>query len=295
MQTLTHLYLSGGGLAGISYVGVYEALLQEHLLDSIMHFGGVSIGALFATLFAMRVDLTEMKSFVKRFFSSEDMTSVQIANPMDIWSHYGYATSADFISKPILHFLDANYGFKGSSISFIEFSKLTGKTLTVTATNLATKNVQVFSVDDTPNMCVVKAVCASACVPFLFKPVTIYGDMFIDGGVSSELPPLPFDETHENSSLAVFLIDQPRLPHDNPTSFLSFLQSIVLSLFNNSRSMRFYKNKIILDENPIEFLPLQFSKNKISINVPPHLMEDAFRYGYTIMYKYITSPADVDS
>lgn len=287
MQTLTHLYLSGGGLSGLSYMGVYRALVQSGHMGSVMHFGGVSIGALFSALFAMNLDVDELQTYIKHFFSQKTSTVIHVSNPMDIWSQFGYGDCHEFISKPILHFLSAKYGYMRPTISFLEFAKLTGRTLTVTATNLATQRTRVFSVDDSPNVCVIDAVCASACVPFLFRPVLIDGEQYTDGGVSSELPPLPFDETHENSSLAIFLLQQVET-QVNPPTFFAFLQSTVQSIFTNLRSMRFYKNKLILDENPIEFLPLHFSKTALNIMVQPHQIDDAFHYGYRKMYNYIT-------
>lgn len=291
MRTLTHLYLAGGGLAGLSYVGAYECLEREGRLNTIMHFGGVSIGALFAALFAMHIDVNELRDYVRAFASSPDTTSIPVASPMDIWNHFGYAEVDPYIAKPIQHFLKAKYGYVAPQISFVEFAKLTGKTLAVTATNLATNKVQVFSVDHTPHACVIRAVCASACVPFLFKPVLIDDDAYVDGGVSSELPPLPFDETHENSSLALILGPGRALAasNKNPTTFLEYLKAVVVSTFANLRSLRFYKHKLVFEDNPLDFLPLSFSKNKITIQIAPESVDASFAYGYDVMYKYLTS------
>lgn len=291
MRTLTHLYLAGGGLAGLSYVGAYECLVREGAINTIMHFGGVSIGAMFATLFAMRVEIDELRDYVRAFVSTPENTTIAVSSPMDLWNQFGYADIESFIAKPIQHFLKVRYGYVAPRLSFVEFAKLTGKTLTITATNLATNKVQVFSVDHTPHVCVIQAVCASACVPFLFKPVLINGDAFVDGGVSSELPPLPFDETHENSSLALILGPGRALAptNKNPTTFLEYLKAVVVSTFTNLRSLRFYKHKLVFEDNPLDFLPLSFSKNKITIQITPESVSASFSYGNDVMYKYLTS------
>ena len=85
------------------------------------------------------------------------------------------------------------------NITFEELEKAGGKPLRIVATNLTKKTLQLFSADTTPNIPIASAVCASICLPLIFKPHAIKmpdGSVneFADGGVVSNLPLWAFDD-----------------------------------------------------------------------------------------------------
>ncbi|MBH1506363.1 patatin-like phospholipase family protein [Stenotrophomonas maltophilia] len=87
----------------------------------------------------------------------------------------------------------------GKDITFEELKNAGGKPLRIVATNLTKKTLQLFSVDTTPGISVASAVCASICLPLIFKPYPIRmpdGSIneFADGGVVSNLPLWAFDD-----------------------------------------------------------------------------------------------------
>ena len=84
-------------------------------------------------------------------------------------------------------------------ITFEELEKAGGKPLRIVATNLTKKTLQLFSADTTPSVPIASAVCASICLPLIFKPHAIKmsdGSIneFADGGVVSNLPLWAFDD-----------------------------------------------------------------------------------------------------
>ncbi|MBU8546082.1 MULTISPECIES: patatin-like phospholipase family protein [Roseomonadaceae] len=72
--------------------------------------------------------------------------------------------------------------------------------LKVCASNLTERRLEVFSAQTTPGIPVADAVCASICYPFAFRPWEIEmpdgrgTQLFLDGGLLSNLPAWPFDE-----------------------------------------------------------------------------------------------------
>lgn len=46
----------------------------------------------------------------------------------------------------------------------------------------------VFSTEDTPDICIARAVRASMSIPFVFEPVVINDDRYVDGGVGANFP-----------------------------------------------------------------------------------------------------------
>ncbi|MCC8496240.1 patatin-like phospholipase family protein [Xanthomonas hortorum pv. gardneri] len=92
--------------------------------------------------------------------------------------------------------------FKGKPPSDVTFRQLEvagGRPLKIVSTNLTTKGIQVFSARSTPDVSIADAVCASICLPYIFKPYEVALDhdrkcKFVDGGLLSNLPLWVFDE-----------------------------------------------------------------------------------------------------
>ena len=71
---IKNLVISGGGLKGISLIGVYKALYEHGLLEGIQNYIGTSIGSLFISLLyigytcdefeklALQLDFTKLRN-----------------------------------------------------------------------------------------------------------------------------------------------------------------------------------------------------------------------------------------
>jgi NTE family protein len=70
-------------------------------------------------------------------------------------------------------------------------------TLKIVSANLSRGRLHLFSPDRTPGVAVADAVAASVCLPVVFVPQTLDGDLHMDGGIVSNLPAWPFDEERE--------------------------------------------------------------------------------------------------
>jgi NTE family protein len=70
-------------------------------------------------------------------------------------------------------------------------------TLKIVTANLNRQKLQLFSPERTPDVPVADAVAASICLPAIFGPWRIDGELHIDGGIVSNLPAWPFDEERE--------------------------------------------------------------------------------------------------
>jgi hypothetical protein len=98
--------------------------------------------------------------------------------------------------------LSSSKVFRESGISNVKFKDLEaagGLPLKIVSTNLTTKGIQVFSARSTPNVPIADAVCASICLPYIFKPYRVEVREkevceFVDGGLLSNLPLWVFDE-----------------------------------------------------------------------------------------------------
>ena len=87
--------------------------------------------------------------------------------------------------------------------------------LKIVSANLSQGKLQLFSPERTPNVPTADAVAASICLPVIFTPWEIGGELHVDGGIVSNLPAWPFDEERELDpealTIAVEIADRPRL------------------------------------------------------------------------------------
>jgi NTE family protein len=82
-------------------------------------------------------------------------------------------------------------------VTFGDFGVDDRPPLKVVSANLSARQLQLFSPEKTPDVPVADAVAASICLPVIFQPWRLNGDLHVDGGIVSNLPAWPFDEERE--------------------------------------------------------------------------------------------------
>jgi predicted acylesterase/phospholipase RssA len=173
-----------GGPKGILFVGAMKAIVDVHKVDlsKVTHYGGVSIGSCMALIFSLGLS----PDMAGELFANVDMR--KLTSPVDIIS---IITQLGGDSGERLVFLIQSLLkeiIDKEDISFAEHHRLTGKKLTVQATNLTRHRLVEFSHETHPGMSVVKAIRMSCSVPVLFTPVEHEDDFYIDGGLMSRYP-----------------------------------------------------------------------------------------------------------
>lgn len=85
----------------------------------------------------------------------------------------------------------------GQTVTMGDFGREGRPALKIVSANLSRRTLQLFSADRTPDIPVADAVAASICLPVIFRPWKIGDDLYVDGGIVSNLPAWPFDEERE--------------------------------------------------------------------------------------------------
>lgn len=163
----TGIILSGGGARGIGHLGILQALLEMDVRPSVL--SGTSAGALMGALFASGLSPLEILGLTKKtkLFSLSDL-------------EFGQAGIFNMKSmeNTIKKYIPANT-FESLKIP-----------LHVTATDIVKGETVYFSegILSTPLM-------ASACVPFVFKPIQYQNKLLLDGGILNNCPVEPIAGT----------------------------------------------------------------------------------------------------
>lgn len=189
--------LSGGGSNGIAHAGAAAALAREGLLDwtsadrATTSFHCCSVGALFGLLMYLRVDISSAKELgMMRPFLEFFKPSLETVRRCDV----GNLALCGTKGKSVIAFIETLIA-KTTGIRRATFGQLHAHNkgvggLWVCVTSLVTGNAVVMSHVTHPQVHVARAVFASMLIPFLFSPVNIGGDLYVDGAVSGQNFPL---------------------------------------------------------------------------------------------------------
>jgi predicted acylesterase/phospholipase RssA len=198
---------AGGGISGLSYIGVLETFEKENLLPDIQYFIGSSSGALIAALavfgvssaqikeLLMGVDLGSMFRICGNRYDPNSLASM-IVNAYygipELIKELGIISSCTFISW--LEECMEEFGVD-PNITLLQLYNKTGKMLVITATCLNTYSCLYLSAATYPNMRVIDALNASIQIPFVLQPIKFddpsleVGERTLcDGGVIDNLP-----------------------------------------------------------------------------------------------------------
>jgi predicted acylesterase/phospholipase RssA len=186
---IKNLVFSGGGMKGISYIGVMRALEEFGILKDIECFSGASVGGIFAALCSLGYRYSELYDFVKNF-EYDLVSDIQL---LGILSNYGLETGIK-IERFIQILIKRKTG--KMELTFKEHKEKTGKNLVINATCLTTGKVEHFSSENTPDMPLYIALRMTISLPVLISPVKWNGKLYADGGMLENFPLKLFPPEH---------------------------------------------------------------------------------------------------
>lgn len=159
-QPKVGITLSGGGARGAAHIGVLRALSEAGIHPA--YVVGVSAGAIIGALYAAGRTPDEMMAFVKQ---SSVVRLIKLGIPLTGLTKLDY-----LIERLAAELID-------DSFSALE------KPLQVGVTNLETG---AFELRDQGSL--FSWVAASCSIPFVFKPIKIDKQLYVDGGVMRNMP-----------------------------------------------------------------------------------------------------------
>jgi predicted acylesterase/phospholipase RssA len=197
MQRFRILALGGGGTKGFLEVGALELLeervgpLHEHFTEGVY---GCSIGSILGTAVAFGVPVVKVRELFKQFPVSElfklDMNIGDIIAKKGIFS-------MDYLESKLISAFN--------SIQIPIEKKNIGDALVplrIQASNISKGIPTIFQ----KNVPVVKAILASSCIPFVFRPQQINDSLYVDGGFLTNVLMTTIPEADHEKTLCFSII-----------------------------------------------------------------------------------------
>ncbi|MGB6538733.1 MAG: patatin-like phospholipase family protein [Xanthobacteraceae bacterium] len=211
------LALGGGGARGLAHIAVIEALDEMGVKPAAI--AGTSIGALIGAAYAAGMSGRDIRHHaiafahdrreaVRRLFAAR-------AGKLTDWFSGGWSQATQLDAEKFCA------QFLPEAVPS-DFSALTIP-LTVVATDLHRRDETIFSSGPLRS-----ALAASMAIPGLFRPVTIDGRVYIDGGATD---PLPFGQLggHADIVVAVDVFGTPEAERvDVPNAWESMFAALLI-------------------------------------------------------------------
>ena len=181
---IKHLVLSGGGLLGISYIGLFKYFEEKDYIKNIQSITGCSAGAIFGSLLAIGYTYNELNSLVKSMIFKEYLT-INVDSILNFTNTKGFESGTNlnlFIRKCIKNKTG------NENITFSQIQEKYNIKLQIGVTNLTKNKFELLNNTTSPELPIHKAISASVAIPFIFEPIVINNDIYCDGGVLDNLP-----------------------------------------------------------------------------------------------------------
>lgn len=234
MDNYTTLVLCGGSCKCISFCGALRYLKEYDMLNNINHIVGVSAGSLIGLFYILNYTPSEIISEVEKLNSKyifgQELSMWSLpSNIYTLIKNLGICDGSHLRNQLCALFSRKMIPF---SITFEELYEKTNIKFTVSATNLQSRQLESFNHIITPNLSVIDALQASMCIPFIFQPININGELYIDGGMKDNLP-ISLTDKHEHI-LALKLDTEENFEHNNNYyPFIQYISDIIEILFSN--------------------------------------------------------------
>lgn len=172
----------GGAIRGMSYVGTVKAFEELGIIPKTI--AGSSVGAVFASLFALGYTAEELKDIF-----------MQVNYELFKDIHFGFGKNFA-LSKGVIfldwlrELIESKFyaeDYKKGENTPVTFADL-NKNLVIIATDLTNFKYKEFSKAETPDVEIAYAIRISTSMPVLMQPIEFNGAMLVDGDLQKSWP-----------------------------------------------------------------------------------------------------------
>jgi len=250
------LVLSGGGIKGLDYIGVFKALEELKYLDNLNIFAGSSVGALMLALLTIGYNPDEMYEFIKKF-NLDKIKSIDIVNFLKC-----FGLDDGIKIEHVLKRLIKAKGYN-EEITLLELYKLTKKKLIFTTVCINTLDVIYLSHENYQDLQLYKAIRMSISIPWFYTPVEYKNKLYIDGGCVDNYPIQLFKDKLEEV-LGIYLIDTKDYVEviDNLETYTWRIIQCFMRGFTFNSKKGFENDTIEIDVGSINIINYEIDNNK---------------------------------
>ena len=212
LTDIKYLCFGVGGVNGWVHVGILMALERElirqgtTLADRIQGVSGASVGSLLAVAVAINFTATEIHDFLRESAVAYQ-DRFETPNLLELHMTKGLM-STDVLRDLVRDLLRRKFGKANQDMTLGELHRITKKRLHIATHNISKMRGEILDHVSHPTLPLPQAVCMSSAIPGVFQPVALGDSLYVDAGMSNELPYEPFNEME--ATLAFYLATDHR-------------------------------------------------------------------------------------
>lgn len=166
--------LGGGGIKGVLHIGALLELSKHQPLVFPNGIYGSSVGSIIATYVAFELPLSKMVPLMREYLSMDKLTpKFKFENISSAFSTKGLYSMDVFETTLIEMFDKAGLDLKDTKIGEAHMP------LHIVSSNISKGIPTIFSKD----IRLLDALKCSCCIPGLFRPIELYGQLYVDGNI----------------------------------------------------------------------------------------------------------------
>ena len=194
-KIIKHLVISGGGHSFFTFYGILKEAHNQGFWShvNIETIYGTSAGALIGFIMSLNIEFDILdKYFIKRPW--DKVFNLNIEQIFGIFDNLGIYSQEHIceIINPLLCSKDLDV-----NITLLELYNHTNIELHAFATELNSFTTIDFSYKTHPTWKVIDVITASVSIPFIFKPVFIDNECYIDGCITNDFPIVEYIKHHD--------------------------------------------------------------------------------------------------
>lgn len=194
------LVFSGGGIRGISHLGVVEVLEQNNIIQDIETFVGCSVGSIVAFFVSLGFKAKTLLEIVH----GTDLEQYVTVDLLKFADRFGMDSGEKLLSF-FFNIISDKFGADfAKDLTFQNHFEKTGKKLVITTCCLNNHKLVYLSKDTFPDLHIIHAIRMSISIPFFYTAVKWNGKHFVDGGVIESFPVSQF-QNNDHSVLGIHL------------------------------------------------------------------------------------------
>lgn len=208
-MTISNLVIGTAGIHIFELIGALHKLLQVNYIkyDEIKNIYCTSAGSIVGVLFCLKTDWNDLIDYIiKNPWEKTFENLITTTSLFSALNEKGILDKQIFtkIFYPIFkaHGLKLNMTLK----DLYEYSKIN---INIYTFNISSFKSEVFNYESYPDEMVMDVLYASCALPFIFKPVKIGNDIYMDGGLKDEYPlhKCIKNENDKKNTLGIKIID----------------------------------------------------------------------------------------
>lgn len=281
-MNFTSIVIAGGAMKVISMIGCLQYLEEISVISSIKNYVGTSAGAIMCFFMVLGYKSKEIQAFLEDNMYDDEISKFDMNQIFDILTEFGLSDGSNIIKlfERILY-----KKMKIKDITFIELTKMLGKNLVICVSNLSKEKEEFFCVDTHPNMSVILALRASCSIPYLFHPVKINDDIYVDGALYNNFAMNYFKENKLRDIIGFDIIQKNYQKMTDIMSYSLFMIYSVINKVNKSNYNSADKNIVTIDIEDTEW----FSLNSLQLSFSKETLTSYISIGYELTKKQLSN------